>query len=211
VTRRRCGFRAIGAVPSFKLESAQPAQDVRACFVPFVTSWLLCRRSAFGRLFAIRRRLSSFFFALSLMVCLAVCLLWVRSHRWTERLGVDRDDGAYFFVGSNHGVLVAAWSPAIAVGGSIRPAYRWNYHRQSEPWRELYSLRFGFGFSADERSLFVPHGAIAIMSGAAAAGAWAIRRRRQRRDRSGLCHQCGYDLRATPERCPECGTAPAAR
>ena len=65
--------------------------------------------------------------------------------------------------------------------------------------------------SVVRRELIVPYWAPAVATGALPA-LWLVRRRaarlRRRRTMAGLCTECGYDLRASGDTCPECG-APA--
>jgi hypothetical protein len=64
-----------------------------------------------------------------------------------------------------------------------------------------------------DTSLFLPYWLIILFS-IVVPGWWAVLRHRKRlreaRAVSGRCVACGYDLRATPERCPECGAVAAS-
>jgi len=60
-----------------------------------------------------------------------------------------------------------------------------------------------------EVGLFLPYWLAAVVSLIAAVVCFHYVRRRD--VAPGSCPRCGYDLRATPERCPECGTTPGRR
>ena len=83
-------------------------------------------------------------------------------------------------------------------------------------WDDCWEL--GWKFEREDRprsttrrtwELTVPYGCLMLLAAAVPggrAGAVLVRRRvRGRRLRDGRCAACGYDLRASPGRCPECG------
>ena len=72
-------------------------------------------------------------------------------------------------------------------------------------------MGFGIGIAASgEGRAHVPAPAAIITLLAASGLAWKLSRRMRRQLFVGHCTQCGYDLRASTERCPECGTTTAA-
>lgn len=168
---------------------------------------------------------------LSLLMCAATVVLWVRSYQtrdlWLEYrsdwtcLGVDSCRGEIGYVIWPTGTVYVGESPF----GNGRGRRRWalpagvsmseRFAAFSERPLWLRGLRITVGdFSAAARAgiwvpLFVvsvPYWMICGLFAIAPAGLAVSRIRRRRRRKGGLCPACGYDLRATPDRCPECGT-----
>jgi hypothetical protein len=63
-------------------------------------------------------------------------------------------------------------------------------------------------------NLWLPYSLVTLMFAALPVTWFVLARRRRvlaRRRACGQCVRCGYDLRATPGRCPECGTPATMR
>ena len=101
--------------------------------------------------------------------------------------------------------------PRLTVAyASIKPPYGWHfagfaYGRYTSPTSPTSSD--GSWLRTLLVKLAAPHWFIALVLGTPPAVLLCGRLRRHRRRRAGLCPTCGYDLRATSDRCPECGTA----
>lgn len=88
-------------------------------------------------------------------------------------------------------------------GGLRGPAADWHGFR----WYSISDSSVAEGFELREFS--VPAWFFIVVTGLPAIWLVAVGRhlRRSRRIAAGLCIQCGYDLRASQELCPECGTS----
>jgi hypothetical protein len=164
---------------------------------------------------------------LSLLLCLGTAALWARSYREAQYVGRSAPDGWV-------GALSVAGLLRFERGGYAADKPGWKYDHYPAPagglWHEVTSRdrhggRFrdaGFAYARIDytgdgrqvrRAVYLPHWApLAAFAAIPAVRGWrAVRRRRRFRRAAGCCATCGYDLRATPVRCPECGTIPSAK
>jgi hypothetical protein len=109
-------------------------------------------------------------------------------------------------------VAIYAWPQAWYIE-SIQPTRSFGVAVRAVPplsWRVPREVLPQWVSDGQSFRLEIPYWIPVAVFGAFPAGRWSMRRRRWHRARVGLCPQCGYDLRASPDRCPECGT-PAAK
>jgi len=82
----------------------------------------------------------------------------------------------------------------------------------SADWHNLGFRAFGFTGNSGQGHVMVLPDWLLIAVALCPPLIWLRRGRRVRkRVAQGLCARCGYDLRSTPARCPECGTVPPER
>jgi hypothetical protein len=166
---------------------------------------------------AMRRRLPDFLSVLSLLTCMALVALWVRSYWVGDQLKVlsPHDSRDQFRLLAGHGRMSLGLILFDSVDNHRAVEYTESYpFALTELQPQTVSARLGFGYWAwrSERLqgsynqwVVVPMWILAVPSAvlpALAAGRFV---RRRSRSTTGRCDRCGYDLRATPGRCPECG------
>ena len=172
--------------------------------------------------------------AASLLVGVAAGVLWLVSYWrplawWRTSYLVEHDQYRHYWVQSADGRLMASFwrvridqpfvqqmrerSATRGFGDNWMRDRAWMWRPQSSRWWE----RFGAcawmekdvqsGIAAGRGShvmVIVPYWVLflffLIWPGIVGAGWW-----RRRRWRPGTCRNCGYDLRASAGRCPECG------
>jgi hypothetical protein len=165
---------------------------------------------------------------LSLALCLALIVVWVGTIRgaWTVTWadgpdvlrGVRAHRGAVSFARVTFRSAPQPWDPKWRLSdvlswrtragghGDVPAAFGFDFYDEHPATN---NVMFSAG-TLSFRVAFVPLWAPVVLTGLLPL--LRLRRALYRRGarRRGLCAQCGYDLRATPERCPECGAVPVA-
>jgi hypothetical protein len=140
---------------------------------------------------------------LSLLLCLATLALWMRSYSRGD--GID-SKCTKLYLASTRGQLHFVWQRDLTFTlieeGCL---HHWSFNPAVGQVRPVVSL---LGFSVIDGGRWVdctiPYWFFAVVY--AILPILRLLKEGRQRSNTGLCPVCGYDLRATPDRCPECGT-----
>lgn len=151
---------------------------------------------------------------LSLLLCVATVVIWIASYlRVLQFAGTTSINTTVVnlkvtaFRGSND--LVWESGRPLSIGEKPELNLRMRYWYLSHIGLRLVynpTVELPDQYRGRYLSIRFPSWMLALLAGVMP-GFWIVRRRRTP-IAEGLCRSCGYDLRATPERCPECGTIP---
>lgn len=163
--------------------------------------------------------------AFSLALCVLMGGLWVRSYFASDMVTYKSEEIDYSIIVSTGQLHLdrRIWPERIRTVDD-RHRLQFNLHRPAhsgQAFRTTFLGRMGFGYLNNFselnpypiplHQLTMPFWFLLILTGVLPLHCcWLMRGRwrREKRRRLGLCEQCGYDMRATPERCPECGASP---
>jgi len=176
---------------------------------------------------------------LSLILCVASGVLWVRSYYRLDYLDIRprRTPHVVWSITSQAGGVAVRWKflPRTALAyervhdsHGADSVYLRSVPLETERWDwfgadDLQWGWAGFGYRAKDeggqaysasyiyqgvkyRVVIVPWWSLPLVTGVTPA-ALLVSVLRRNGKRPGFCRSCGYDLRATPDRCPECGLA----
>jgi hypothetical protein len=166
-------------------------------------------------------------FAVSLIVCLAACTLWAASFR--ALMGVSWDIWRSGPALRRTQLFVSGFDQRVSFGfidmefldSGLAAKSRRNFPQNftwsrdpisllvqpasPPPWGVVHLKRHDSRESYFLWYLTLPFWSVALfLVTLLCHRAWTLPRRWNKRP--GACPVCGYDMRATPERCPECGT-----
>ena len=181
----------------------------------------------------IRRSLFNLAAAASLVLCVAAALMWARSRSRSEGLyyGFRLDQN---LSRTQHDLMSAGGSvhyvrsstrlaPGVGRAENMKTGFgAWSRPDESPtpPSRIRKRSRLGFALVRTSRSspphgppaltfsqmhVLVPHWFLVALMAIIPPWWLYVKARARHRRRRGRCLGCGYDLRATPGRCPECG------
>jgi hypothetical protein len=177
------------------------------------------------------RRLLNLVTGLSLLLCVATVAVWVRSLGYADEVVFrPTDDLTVWSFASGCGEVVFT---SIRHKGFTRKRTAGDTVFTHSPLtstvrglhgriRDGHTSRFlGAGWTPPDRYdnpavtwVTVPYGHPIVLTAVLPTAWCAVSLGKgilcRRRGRAGRCRGCGYDIRATPERCPECGAVPPA-